>query len=219
LDVNLTVAPSLRMWADAPAELVIRAAGLLGGAGLAHVDDELDAVSSHWGPHTRTVRRRSTVAEAAEVLASHDLAHIAAHGTFRSDNPYFSSIEFVDGPLTLLDLDALPSVPHVVVIASCDAAATAGGAGTEVVGTTSTMLGLGVSAVIAPTVVVGDLAARGFSADLHRLLVAGESIDAAACEARRLARLRGTPADRSAAQSFQVHGNSAASQALRVARS
>jgi hypothetical protein len=67
--------------------------------------------------------------------------------------------------------------------------------------------------------VVGDLAARDFSADLHRLLVAGESIDAAAREARRLARMRGTPPDRSAAQSFQVHGNSAASQALRVARS
>ncbi len=45
---------------------------LLGGAGLAHADDELDVVASLWGPAIRTVRHRATVAEATEVLASHE---------------------------------------------------------------------------------------------------------------------------------------------------
>ena len=35
------------------------------------------------------------------------IAHIAAHGTFRSDSPLFSSLRLDDGPLTVYDFERL----------------------------------------------------------------------------------------------------------------
>ena len=53
-------------------------------------------------------------ATAANVLAALDdawLAHIAAHGTFRADNPMFSSLLLDDGPLTVHDFERLGRKP------------------------------------------------------------------------------------------------------------
>ena len=62
-------------------------------------------------------------ATAADVLAALDgawLAHIAAHGTFRADNPMFSSILLDDGPLTVHDFERLGRTPYRLVLSSCD---------------------------------------------------------------------------------------------------
>jgi hypothetical protein len=68
------------------------------------------------GPRQRT-------ATAGRVLAALDdcwLAHIAAHGTFRADNPLFSSVQLDDGPLTVYDLEGLRRAPHRLVLSSCE---------------------------------------------------------------------------------------------------
>ena len=62
-------------------------------------------------------------ATAAAVLAAlphAGIAHLAAHGTFRRDNPLFSSLRLADGPLTVYDLQTLPGVPELVILAACD---------------------------------------------------------------------------------------------------
>jgi len=215
-DSAITVAPSAGVWAAGPATLEVRSLGLLGGPALRQADAELDELVALWGSELTTMHKRATASQATSTLGSSDAVHVAAHGSFRSDNPYFSSIEFVDGPLTLLDLERLGSMPELVMVASCDGAAGAGGEGNEVVGTTATMIGLGVSVVIAPTVAVDDAAARRFSIDVHRSLVDEVPVSQAVRDARQRAMARGTPGDRSVAMSFQVHGNRAASQALRI---
>ena len=40
------------------------------------------------------------------------LAHVAAHGRFRADNPLFSCLQLADGPLTVYDLEALKQAPR-----------------------------------------------------------------------------------------------------------
>ncbi len=212
-DSTITVAPSISAWGTGPAGIVVSSLGLLAGPSLLHADAELDDLTDLWSSEITRAHKRATVDVAMSTLGSTDAVHIAAHGSLRSDNPYFSSIELADGPLTLLDLERLNSMPHVVMVASCDGAAGAGGEGSEVVGMTATLIGLGVSAVIAPTVAVDDEAARRFSVDVHRSLVEEIPVTHAIRNARRQALARGTPGDVSAAIAFQAHGNQAASQA------
>jgi len=49
------------------------------------------------------------------------LAHVAAHGTFRADNPQFSSLHLADGPLTVYDLERIVRPPEWIVLSACEA--------------------------------------------------------------------------------------------------
>ena len=51
---------------------------------------------------TGATARRS---EAAAALSSARLVHLAAHGTHQAENPLFSSIRLVDGPIFAYELD------------------------------------------------------------------------------------------------------------------
>ena len=52
------------------------------------------------------------------------LAHIAAHGNFRADNPLFSSLMLDDGPLIVHDLERLNRAPYWLVLSCCDSGVT-----------------------------------------------------------------------------------------------
>jgi tetratricopeptide (TPR) repeat protein len=117
----------------------------------------------------------ASVAAVLSGLETSGCAHIAAHGTFRADNPLFSTIELADGPLTVHELGALRSVPRRLVLSSCDAAAASVLAGDAVLGLSSELVRLGVSCVIAPTLPIPDAATRPLMLDLHRALAAGRS--------------------------------------------
>src|SRR4029077_4897881 len=54
----------------------------------------------------------ATVERTLATLDGAALAHIAAHGDFRTDNPLFSALWLADGPLTIYDLEGIRSAPH-----------------------------------------------------------------------------------------------------------
>ncbi len=69
-------------------------------------------------------------ATAEDVLAALDgawLAHVAAHGTFRADNPLFSALRLDDGPLIVHDLERLRRAPYRLVLSACDSGVAAPG--------------------------------------------------------------------------------------------
>ena len=61
-----------------------------------------------------------------ELISGVDLAHLACHGLFRSDNPLFSSLLLSDGPLTLYEVLNSGGVPRRVVLAACESRRGAG---------------------------------------------------------------------------------------------
>ena len=46
--------------------------------------------------------------------------HLACHGSFRADNPLFSTLSLADGPLTVYDLERCRTMPRTVVLSACN---------------------------------------------------------------------------------------------------
>ena len=67
-------------------------------------------------------RRGAQLSAVRAALERADLVHLAAHGTFRSDAPLFSSLRLADGPLTVYELERLRSAPSTLILPACDAA-------------------------------------------------------------------------------------------------
>lgn len=164
-----TVTPSARWLADRGPAQPVRRAAVVAGPGLPHAEAEVRAVAACYD-RPRVIATGATAASVTAALQGADVAHIAAHGTFRADNPLFSALLFDDGPLTVHDLMALPSVPQRVVLSACRAARNDVLAGDELLGTSGALLGLGVRTVIAPVAEVPDETAMWVAATLHRHL-------------------------------------------------
>jgi CHAT domain-containing protein len=127
----------------------------------------------------------ATVDEVAAAMDGAPLAHVAAHGSFRADNPLFSALELADGPLTVYDLERLRTPPARVVLSACDSGMSAVRPGDELMGFTAALLGLGTATLIAPVMPVPTEMTTPLMVDLHRRLGLGASPAVALAEAQR----------------------------------
>jgi tetratricopeptide (TPR) repeat protein len=124
------------------------------------------------------------------VLAALDgswLAHVAAHGTFRSDNPMFSALRLADGPLTVYDLERLRRAPYRLVLSACESGVGAPIGADELLGLSSCLISLGTAGALASVVLVDNEATTQFSLEIHDELRRGASLAAALLGARRAA--------------------------------
>ncbi len=203
----VTMTPSLGRWASEADAIRLQRICLLSGPGLPRSRDEVGELAGIWSGGCE-VRNHATVDETIHALAETDLVHLAAHGVFRNDNPFFSALVLADGDLSVLAMSELPAVPRVVILSSCDAGATAvpGAISDAVVGTANELRQLGARIVVAPVVAVNDQAAATYSRLLHLGMRDGASIDEAATSARAEMLGSGGPREVAAALSFQVFG-------------
>ena len=130
------------------------------------------------------------------------LAHIAAHGTFRADNPLFSSLRLDDGPLTVHDFERLGRAPHRLVLSSCDSGSPRPWAPTSCSGLVSSLIPLGAAGIVASVVPVNDVAAVPLMLALHAALQRRGAPGGAAGGARG----RDDPMTRATAHSFLALG-------------
>ncbi len=148
-----SVTPSAVHWMRSTSIIASERVGFVAGPGLADAEREvqslaLDADDSLIGA--------SATVEACLALASRSrVLHIASHGRFREDNPFFSALALHDGWLTIDDLAELEHVPEVVVLSACDTGRVAV-VGNEVVGFAYALFGRGVRLVIASLLAVPD---------------------------------------------------------------
>ncbi|TQM83911.1 CHAT domain-containing protein [Saccharothrix saharensis] len=119
------------------------------------------------------VDEAATVDAVATAMDGAPLAHVAAHGSFRADNPLFSALELADGPLTVYDLERLRTPPARVVLSACDSGLSAVRPGDELMGFTAALLGLGTRTLVAPVIPVPAEVTTPLMVDLHRRLDAG----------------------------------------------
>jgi len=146
-------------------------------------------------------------ATAGQVLTALDgawLAHIAAHGTFRADNPMFSSILLDDGPLIVHDFERLGRAPYHLVLAGCDSGVAAPVGADELLGLVSSLMPLGAAGIVASVVPVNDIAVVPVMVALHEALQRGATLPEALLAARRAA--GGDPLAEATAHSFLALG-------------
>jgi CHAT domain-containing protein len=206
-DRVVTVAPSASTWVrargkKAPAR---RRVALVVGPGLATSGAEVVQLRPRY-PDVVMLGQGSATAE--PVLGAMDgawLAHIAAHGTFRADNPLFSSIQLDDGPLTVHDFERLKRAPHWMILSSCDSGAAAPVGADELLGLVSSLVPLGAVGIVASVVPVNDPAAVPLMLALHDALGEGATLPEALLAARRTAD-RGDPLQQATAHSFIALG-------------
>lgn len=186
----VSVTPSAVWWvraaertaagSDGPGRVVL-VAGPDVPAGAAEV---LDLAGRYPGPAVLT-GPAATVAAVTAALDGADLGHIAAHGSFRADQPLLSALRLADGPLTVYDLERLTRAPRVIMLAACSAALAEVRPGDELMGLAAALLAQGTAAVIAPLLPVPDEATRVAVLAVHEALRAGAGPAAALAVAGR----------------------------------
>jgi hypothetical protein len=170
----LTVVPSAAGWLRA---MRTPSSGghvaLIAGPDLSHADQEITAVRERH-PEARILTGTSATAEAARsALDGASVAHVAAHGVFRSGNALFSGLRLADGPLFTYDLEHLERSPRLLVLSACDAGRAEIYEGEAVIGMVTAALGFGTATVVAAVTPVGDAAARDLMTGFHERLTAG----------------------------------------------
>ena len=173
----ISVVPSATVWYEAagfPAPRPPATTLLASGPGLPDSEVEVQKLGQLY-PHGRVLTGADTTVE--RTLAALDgaaLAHIAAHGDFRTDNPLFSALWLADGPLTIYDLEGIRSAPHTVVLAACDSARHTSQPGDDLLGLAAAFLSLGAAVLIASLVSLPDGQSSGLMLDLHTRLQSGQ---------------------------------------------
>ena len=184
----VTVAPSASVWLRAAGTRRRRAAGrrvvLVCGPGLEGAKAEIADLATAYPDAVRLEGSEATVERVQAALDGAGIAHIAAHGVLRGDNPLFSALTMSDGPLTAYDLERLSRAPQLVLLPACQSGAGAVLAGDEVMGLTSALFALGARTAVATVIPVPDEATRPLMLGLHERIQRGLPVARALAEAQ-----------------------------------
>lgn len=206
----VSLAPSAALWLRASASARPAPGGrrvLVAGPGLEHAAAEVAALARRDRHAQLLTGRRARVEAVTAALDGAALAHIAAHGRFRADNPLFTSLELADGPLTVFDLERLVRPPLDVVLSACDSGLPAVHPGDELIGLAAALLAMGTRSLVASVIPVPDDATVALMVSLHRRLRGGAGPAAALAAAQLEAAGPGsTRRDRVAAAGFVCLG-------------
>jgi len=174
--VSVTVALSAAVWlrastaptaAGSPPAVGSGPVLLVAGPGLEGATREIAELAQAYGAAVPLTAGRATVERVLAGLDGAAVAHIAAHGRVRSDNPLFSALELADGPLTVYDLESLDSAPRLVLLPACQSGVGQVLAGDEMMGLTAALFALGTRTIVATVIPVPDEATRPLMLALH----------------------------------------------------
>jgi tetratricopeptide (TPR) repeat protein len=175
----VSVAPSATLWHRAQArEREARQAPdaarvvLVAGPGLAGAAAEVTSLRRRYPGAQIFTPRVATVETVLSALDGASLAHIAAHGRFRADNPLFSSLVLADGPLMVYDIERMRRAPRQIVLSACDSGVSGVRPGDELMGLAAALFAQKASTLVASVVPVSDEATRPLMLRYHKALQA-----------------------------------------------
>ncbi|MBV9824043.1 MAG: CHAT domain-containing protein, partial [Actinobacteria bacterium] len=180
----VVVAPSATAWLAAGA--AGRRAGpvvAVAGPDLAHAAEEVRAIGEVWPAARVLTGARGDRHALVSALSSAAVVHVAAHGQHHAENPLFSLIRLVDGPLFAYELDHTSRAAEHVVLSACELGQATIRPGDEALGLTSVLLRLGSRSVISGVARVPDDIAAEVMTRYHAALAGGLDSAAALAEA------------------------------------
>jgi hypothetical protein len=182
----VTVAPSAGLWRGSAAEPFDRGGPvvLVAGPDLRCAGDELEALGRRYPGAVTLSGGRARTDRVLAALDGAGLAHVAAHGSFRDDNPLFSCLRLADGPLTVYDLEALERAPGALVLSACESGLSSVKPGDELMGLSAALFELGTGTLVASVLAVPDDHTARFMVAFHDHLIAGRGPADALCRAQ-----------------------------------
>jgi tetratricopeptide (TPR) repeat protein len=187
-DRVVSVMPSAATWLRARERRLAGATSdgvaLVVGPGLRSEGAEVRQLSSRYPGAAMLADGTATVENVLAAMDGARLAHLAAHGRFRSDNPLFSSLQLDDGPLTVHDLERLRRAPLHLVLSSCVSGVSASVGADELLGLVTALVPSGAVGIVASIVAVNDDAVVPLMLALHDALGRGRSTSEALYDAR-----------------------------------
>ncbi len=181
----VVVAPSATAWlaANRPGGRGSGPVVAVAGPELAHSEDEVRAIGRLWPGSRVLAGAEGGRDEVVSALASATVVHVAAHGQHHAENPLFSLIRLVDGPLFAYELDHTSLAAEHVVLSACELGQATIRPGDEALGLTSVLLRLGTRSVISGVARVPDEVAAEVMTCYHAALAAGADSASALAEA------------------------------------
>ncbi len=175
LGVPTVVTPSAASWLQGrerprPTRPTVAA---VAGPGLRLARPEAEIVGSVWPGATVHVDADATSEAACRSLVESDLVHVAAHGHHRQDNPLFSCVRLVGGPLYAYEIDPGAGLASCVVLSACEAGLATVRPGDESLGLSNVLLQLGAACVVAAVARVNDEMSAAFMRTVHEAMALG----------------------------------------------
>ena len=207
-DRSVSVSPSAAAWlrASSAPEPGRRAVTLVGGPDLPQAKAELKHLAELYPQATVLANGTATAGRVLAALDDAWLAHVVAHGTFRADNPLFSSLQLDDGPLTVYDIEGINRAPHRLVLSACEVGRAAPAGADELLGLAASLMPMGTVGIVAAIVAVNDQATPSVMESLHGCVADGADFPAALRVARADAAQTGDPIALATACSFVALG-------------
>jgi hypothetical protein len=194
---TMTVSPSAALWYSRQCEALLAPSRSAAGAGavvlvagprVVRAREEVSRIRSAFYPRARMLQGPASTARAVtRAFEGCHVAHVAAHGKFRADNPQFSSLELADGPLTVYDIERIARPPQWMVLSACDAGRSQVHPGDELMGTSAALLSLGTRAIVSSAAPVPDDGVTPVMVTLHEELARGSGLARALATAQALA--------------------------------
>lgn len=172
---RVSVTPSAALHIGRDRQRDGRVAVLASGPDMEEGTTEIAAVRQVLPEAIVLVGEDATTSKVIEAIDGSEVAHIAAHGHIRTDNPLFSSLEMADGPLNVYEFEMLARQPDIVVLSACHVGLPAADPGRELLGLVGAMLSLGTRTVIASTLPLPDNRQTvDYMVRLHEAMAAGQ---------------------------------------------
>lgn len=154
-------------------------------------EDEAKSVKSILDQHPAAVKltvltgKEATTEAVKSALAEADVLHYCGHAFFNGDGREDSGLILAGRvPLTLADLERIPSLPQVAFVNACEAGRVRGSTTTEAAAFAELFLRSGVEAYIGTFWEVRDTAAARFATGVYTRLAEGQTLESAVTKSR-----------------------------------
>ncbi len=152
---------------------------------------EVTLAAHHFDPAWLYLGEDANRAGLMQAAQQADVLHIATHGLFRPDNPFFSALKLADGWIDVRSLYTLPLRARLVVLSACESGTANIHGGDEVIGLARGFLGAGARDLLVSLWNVHDARSVELMTAFYQHLVGGQDPAGALCSAQKIAIAQG----------------------------
>jgi CHAT domain-containing protein len=145
-------------------------------------ESEVRSAARHFDQAQLYLDEQAGLAGLWEAAQAGDVLHVATHGVFRPDNPFFSALKLADGWIDVRTIYRLPLNARMVVLSACESGAVQVQGSDEAIGLVRGFLGAGAETLLVSLWNVHDASAAILMDDFYGQLTVQEMRPAAALQ-------------------------------------